>query len=52
MQFAEKVLSLLADPFHPFVLLVTLIFKGVACGILTTLGGVVGAAFWGKPKNQ
>jgi hypothetical protein len=51
MQFAEKVLSLLADPFNPFVLLVGLIFKGVACGILTTLGGVVGAAFWGKPKN-
>ena len=52
MQFAEKVLSLLADPFNPFVLLVGLVFKGVACGILTTLGGVVGAAFWGKPKNR
>jgi len=52
MQLVEKVLSLMADPFHPFVLLVGLIFKGVACGILTTLGGVVGAAFWGKPKNQ
>jgi hypothetical protein len=52
MQFAEKVLSLLADPFNPFVLLVTLVFKGVACGVLTTLGGVVGAAFWGKPKNR
>jgi len=52
MQLAEKILSLMADPFHPFVLLVGLIFKGVACGILTTLGGVVGAAFWGKPKNQ
>src|SRR4026208_1747370 len=44
MQLVEKVLSLMADPFHPFVLLVGLIFKGVACGILTTLGGVVGAA--------
>ena len=52
MQIVEKVLSLVADPFNPFVLLVGLIFKGVACGILTTLGGVVGAAFWGKPKNQ
>ncbi|HET6962785.1 MAG TPA: zinc ribbon domain-containing protein [Terriglobia bacterium] len=52
IQFAEKVFSLLADPFNPFVLLVGLVFKAVACGILTTLGGVVGAAFWGKPKNQ
>ena len=52
MQIVEKVVSLMADPFHPLVLLVSLIFKGVACGILTTLGGVVGAAFWGKPKNQ
>jgi hypothetical protein len=52
MQLVEKVFSLMSDPFHPFVLLVGLIFKGVACGILTTLGGVVGAAFWGKPKNQ
>jgi len=51
MQLAENVLSLLADPFNPFVLLIGLIFKGVACGILTTLGGVVGAAFWGKPKH-
>jgi hypothetical protein len=52
MQIVEKLFSLLADPFNPFVLLVTLVFKGVACGILTTLGGVVGAAFWGKPKIQ
>jgi hypothetical protein len=51
MQFVEKVLSLLADPFNPFVLLIGLIFKAVACGILTTVGGILGAAFWGKPNK-
>jgi len=52
LQFVEKFFSLLADPFNPFVLLIGLMFKVVACGILTTLGGIVGAAFWGKPKNR
>ena len=52
MQIVEKIFSLLADPFNPIVLLVGLILKGIACGVLTTLGGVVGAAFWGKPKNR
>ena len=49
LQVVEKVLSLMADPFNPFVLLVGLMFKVLACGILTTIGGVLGAAFWGKP---
>jgi len=52
LHLVEKFLSLLADPFNPFVLLIGLIFKAVACGILTTLGGILGAAFWGKPKNS
>jgi len=52
LQFVEKFLSLLADPFNPFVLIFGLIFKAVACGVLTTCGGVLGAAFWGKPKND
>jgi hypothetical protein len=42
----------LADPFNPFVLLVGLILKAIACGVLTTLGGVIGAAFWGKSNNR
>jgi len=52
MQVVEKILSLLADPFNPIVLLAGLIFKAAACGVIATLGGVVGAAFWGKPKNR
>ena len=52
LQFAEKILSMVADPFNPIVLLVGLMLKVVACGILTTIGGILGAAFWGKPKNS
>jgi hypothetical protein len=52
LQVVEKVLSLMADPFNPFVLLVGLMFKVLACGILTTIGGVLGAAFWGKPTAR
>ena len=52
VQFVEKFLSMLADPFNPFVLVIGLIFKVGACGILTTLGGILGAAFWGKPTND
>ena len=48
LQFVDM---LLANPFHPVLLIGGLILKAVACGVLTTLGGVVGAAFWGKPKN-
>lgn len=51
MQIVEKVLSLMGDPFNPFVLIFGILFKATACGILTTLGGVLGAAFWGKPKS-
>lgn len=51
LQFVEKFLSLLGDPFNPFVLLIGLVFKAVACGILAMLGGILGAAFWGKPKS-
>jgi hypothetical protein len=52
VQFVEKFLSMLADPFNPFVLVIGLLFKVGACGILTTLGGILGAAFWGKPTKD
>jgi len=49
-QFLELVVWFLTNPLNPLVLLIGLVFKAVACGVLTTLGGIVGAAFWGKPK--
>jgi hypothetical protein len=50
-ELLERVLSLLGDPFNPFVLVFGILLKAVACGILTTVGGVLGASFWGKPKS-
>lgn len=46
----ESMFSLLSDPLNPFVLVGLLSFKALACGLLTTLGGIIGAAFWGKPR--
>lgn len=48
--WVESVFSLLSDPLNPVVLIGLLMFKVGACGVLTTLGGILGAAFWGKPK--
>jgi hypothetical protein len=50
VRFVERILSLLSDPFNPFVLIIGLLFKAAACALLTTLGGVLGSAFWSKPK--
>jgi hypothetical protein len=50
LQIVERFLSLLGDPFNPLVLIIGLLLKIVACGLLTTLGGVLGSAFWSKPK--
>lgn len=52
LQVVEKILPLFAEPLHPFVLIFGLLSKVLACGILTTIGGVLGAAFWGKPKGK
>ncbi len=52
LQVVEKILPLLAEPLHPVVLIFGLLSKVLACGILTTIGGVLGAAFWGKPKGK
>jgi len=50
-EILEKVLSLMGDPFNPFVLVIGILFKAVACGTLTTLGGVLGSSLWGKPRT-
>jgi hypothetical protein len=47
----QRVLSLLGDPFNPLVLVIGILFKAVSCGVLTTLGGVLGSSLWGKPKS-
>src|SRR5688572_26749501 len=52
LQVVEKLLPLFAEPLHPVVLIFGLLTKVLACGILTTIGGILGAAFWGKPKSK
>jgi hypothetical protein len=50
-ELLERVLSLMGDPFNPFVLVIGIVFKAVACGILTTLGGILGSSLWSKPRT-
>lgn len=50
LPFVEKIMEIAKDPFNPLLLLIGISFKLFACAILTTLGGVLGAAFWSKPK--
>jgi hypothetical protein len=46
----EWVIGLLNQPFQPTMILLGLLSKLFICGIFTTLGGVLGVAFWGRPK--
>jgi hypothetical protein len=47
----EWVINLMSQPFRPAMILFGLLSKLFICGIFTTLGGVLGVAFWGKPKT-
>ena len=51
LPFIERIMDFAKDPFNPLLLIIGISFKLLACGILTTLGGVLGSAFWGKPKS-
>jgi hypothetical protein len=50
LPFVEKFMEIIKDPFNPLLLLIGISFKLFACGILTTLGGILGSALWSKPK--
>ncbi|MFN8006551.1 MAG: hypothetical protein U0V70_05935 [Terriglobia bacterium] len=54
LPFVEKILEIARDPFNPLILLFGISFKLLACGILTTLGGVLGAGLFNKrnPSNH
>ena len=49
--FVEKIMDIAKDPFNPLVMIVGISFKLFACGILTTLGGILGSAFWSRSKS-
>jgi len=50
LQVFNWVISLLNQPLQPLVILFGLLSKLLICGIFTTLGGVLGVAFWGRTK--
>jgi hypothetical protein len=50
LQIFEKLFSLFSNPLNPFVILIGVVGKLILCGVLTTLGGLLGVAFFGKPK--
>ena len=50
LPFVERFMEIAKDPFNPLLLLIGISFKLIACGILTTLGGVLGSAIWSKQK--
>jgi hypothetical protein len=50
LQVFNWAISLLNRPFQPLVILFGLLGKLLICAIFTTVGGVLGVAFWGKAK--
>ena len=49
----EQAMEFLKDPLDPVFIIVSLLSKLILCGILTTLGGVLGAYLFGKGRaNQ
>ncbi|MEW5979053.1 MAG: zinc ribbon domain-containing protein [Acidobacteriota bacterium] len=50
MQMIDQMIGLFSNPFHPLVILLGLLSKAVLCAVLTTVGGILGVAFFGKHK--
>jgi hypothetical protein len=45
-------LPFINQPLHPLVLFVGILFRLFICAVFTTVGGILGAAFFGKPKAR
>lgn len=50
LQIFDRLISLFSNPLNPLVIIIGLVGKLLLCGVLTTLGGVLGVAFFGKPR--
>ncbi len=48
----EQAIEWFSDPFDPLFILVFLMLKLILCGILTTLGGVLGASLFGRDRKN
>src|SRR2546429_7904928 len=51
LQAFHWIMELLNQPFHPIVILFGILSKLFICGVFTTLGGILGVAFFGKGKS-
>ena len=51
LQVFHWIIELLNQPFHPVVILFGILSKLFICGVFSTLGGILGVAFFGKPKS-
>ena len=50
LQTLERMIKIFSNPLNPAVILISLIIKVLICGILTTLGGVLGAKLFGQNR--
>ena len=50
LESLEQAMEFFGDPLHPVFLLFSLLIKLILCGILTTLGGVLGAYLFGQNR--
>jgi len=51
-ELREFIISLLGDPLNPLALVFGIFVKAFACGLFTTIGGLLGSSFWNKPKRS
>ncbi len=51
-QVLDWIVDLLHNPFNPFLLLIGILSKLCIGGVFTTVGGLLGVAFFGKPKSS
>lgn len=52
VEFLEQAMEFMRDPLDPVFVIVSLLTKLILCGILTTLGGVLGAYLFGKSRAK
>jgi hypothetical protein len=51
VRILEWLIELLHHPFNPALILFGVLSKLFICGVFTTIGGILGVAFLGKPKS-
>lgn len=52
MRMVEWVMQFINQPFHPLILFIGVVSKLIICALFTTMGGLLGVAFFGKPKKR